>query len=410
MKIRKYIALILVAVVLFSTTSPVLAGTIPEADKNAIDMDTVHHVVGEVCTSNSAAPTDSVNLDGNDNIEKTFRFFVSKGLTAQQAAGITGNAIAESGVNPSSVSESGGFSGMFQWDTKGRFANLKKWTQEKTLDPLSLDGQLQFAWYEATERGNIDGIKEQATVDLAAWYWGRFFEVAIINKSTSKTPMTNVQALAKRVSGGNEVFAKYGSSVPSTTTTTSPSSGTGAPSGCPTAGGTGTGAGSFVDGFTVYSQYDPAWAKLPYGSSTIATAGCGPSAMAMIITALTGTAVTPADTASYAASRGMYIPGQGSSWSVAPVLAEHWGLRSEPIGKDLVKITQALAAGGLVVTSGRGAKPFTGGGHYIVIRGITAGGKFLVGDSGHKDTSDKEWDPQPILGSMPGGSTYAIYK
>ena len=348
----------------------------------------------------------SIDLNGNDNTEKTFRFFISKGLTKEQAAGITGNAIAESGVNPNSVSKSGGFSGMFQWDTRGRFANLKKWTAENNLDPLSLDGQLQFAWYEAESRGNIEGIKPQPSVDLSAWYWGRFFEVAIIDGSTSKVPLTNVQGLAKRIDAGNKTLATYGGAVQGATTTSSTESPS-ANCGPATVAGENT---KYIDGFTVYSQYDPAWRNLPYSSSTIGTSGCGPSAMAMIITNLTGKSVKPPETANFAASKGLYISGSGSSWNIAPVLAQNWGLKATPIGKDLARITQTLQAGGLVIASGKGAKPFTTGGHYIVIRAVTASGKFLVGDSAHEDTNTKEWDPQQILSATPGGSTYAITK
>src|SRR5581483_9508154 len=65
----------------------------------------------------------------------------------------------------------------------------------------------------------------------------------------------------------------------------------------------------YIDGFTIYSQYDPDWANKPYGDTTIAAAGCGPSAMAMIITALTGQSVTPDVTAAYADSQNLYVNG-----------------------------------------------------------------------------------------------------
>lgn len=345
------------------------------------------------CSAGGGAEGPS-DFSGSDNQQKTFNFFVSKGLTKAQAAGIVGNAVQESGVNPKSLGRS--YSGMFQWDNNGRFANLKNWVTAKGMDPLSLEGQLEFAWYEASQRKNIEGIKKQDQVNLAAWYWGRFFEGAVVGGSSSTTPLTNVQELDKRIKYAEGAFAKYsGESVASSAS-----------------GGGGSCGGKdsqFLDGFTIYSQYDPAWKDKPYSSSTIGASGCGPSAMAMIITALTKQPVTPLDTATYAASQGMYVPGAGSSWAIASTVANHWGLRAEPVGANLTKITQALQAGGLVITSGKGPKPFTSGGHYIVIRAITASGKLKVGDSAHKDTSDKEWDPQEILSNMAGGSAYAIY-
>ncbi len=402
------------ALLLFFTTSPVLADT-----QNCNEAELRNKgIVALNCSGDqplsgfcSMGSSSSINLAGNDNVEKTFRFFVAKGLTPDQAAGIVGNAAIESGVNPKSVSKNGKYSGMFQWDTGGRFANLKRWTASQGLDPLSLDGQLAYAWYEATSRGNIIGIQKQPSVDLASWFWGRFFEVAVVGGSSSTTPLTNVQALDKRIANARAVLAKFGGSVTpvqaSSPDQPAPAAPTQQEGGC--IGGNGTNT-QFVDGFIVYSQYDPVWKNSPYGSSTVGVAGCGPSAMAMIITNITHQRVTPVDTANYAASKGLYIDGEGSSWSIGPVLAQHWSLKSEPVGNNKVKIVQALQAGKLVIAAGHGPEPFTTGGHFIVIRGVTASGKFKVGDSGHSNTSDKEWDPDQIISHMSGGSAYAIFQ
>lgn len=337
-------------------------------------------------------------LVGSDNMEKIFNFFLSKGLTAEQAAGIAGNAWAESTGDPGAVSGSG-YRGIFQWDRRNRWPSLVSWTQGQGMDPQTLEAQLAFSFHEATERGDIEGMRDQPTVELAAWYWGRFFEGAVISGSRSTTPMTNVQALDKRIGYAYDVLRLYGGSNVSTTNEGVQ------------CGGVAVGDNTqFVDGFPIYSQYDPAWKDLPYSSSTIGVAGCGPAAMAMIITALTGQRVTPVDTANYAAQQGLYVPGQGSSWSIGPVLAAHWNLKSETVARDVTAITRALQEGKLIITPGAGPKPFTRGGHFIVIRGVTASGKFLVGDSGHSDTSDQEWDPQQIVSNMRNGGAYAIYK
>jgi hypothetical protein len=132
--------------------------------------------------------------------------------------------------------------------------------------------------------------------------------------------------------------------------------------------------------------------------------------MAMIITALTGQQVTPADTTRYANTKNIYVPGAGSSWTIAPVLAKNWNLKASAIGTDQQKIAATLQAGGLVIGSGTGGLPFTSAGHYIVIRGIAEDGKWLVGDSAHKGTSTEEWDPSQLLSAMHDGSVYAITK
>lgn len=343
----------------------------------------------------------SVSLVGNDNVEKAFRYFVSKGLTPEQSAGILGNLIAESGVSPTKIqgggnsndphSAGGGGWGLIQWTPGSKIISVAE--QAGITTPIyELGTQLEIIWWHLNNisprgfRDSLEHLKGTTTIEEAT----ESFEY--------KMEGAGVKRMEERIKFAKEVFNSYGSVV----TTSSPVAG-----GCNLSAGQNT---QYINGFTIYYQFDPAWKDKPYSSSTIGRSGCGPTAMAMIITALTGQAVTPVDTANYAASQGLYVPGQGSKWSIGPVLAEHWGLKSEPISKDIGAITAALKAGKLIITPGRGAKPFTSGGHFIVIRAATENGKWLVGDSGHSDTNDKEWDPQHIINGMASGGQYAISK
>ena len=164
------------------------------------------------------------------------------------------------------------------------------------------------------------------------------------------------------------------------------------------------------DGFPIYIQTDPRWENAPFGSSTVGPSGCGPSAMAMIITALTGQAITPDQTAKKAGDDGMYVSGEGSSHEIANNLAKHYGLKSTKIKSDVTAISNAVKGGSYVIMSGKGGLPFTGGGHYIMIRGVTADGKWKVGDSAHRDTNNQEFNPSTILSMAAESSMYAISK
>lgn len=99
--------------------------------------------------SNVASGTDA-NLVTGDNQKKAFFYFTGKGLTAAQAAGIVGNLMQESGVNPKSVQKGGPGRGIAQWSAGGRWDSgkdsLKSWAGSK--DPLDLLTQLDFMWYE----------------------------------------------------------------------------------------------------------------------------------------------------------------------------------------------------------------------------------------------------------------------
>ena len=151
----------------------------------------------------------------------------------------------------------------------------------------------------------------------------------------------------------------------------------------------------------IYYQGDEPWGSLPYGNcggTTIAEAGCGPSSLAMIITALTSERVTPDEVAKKAANRGYRVCGSGSSHAVTDI-AKDYGLKVENYGKpSIVEINKALKNGMMFQVAGTGPSPFSGIGHFIGIRGVTEDGKWLIFDSAHKGqgTNEREWDPMEI--------------
>lgn len=89
------------------------------------------------------------------NAETAFKFFKKKGLTAKQSAGIVGNFIAESGVDPKQKQCSGGPGrGIAQWELGGRWDDAPRdnmlWYKKAAAQPseLNLTPQLNFTWYE----------------------------------------------------------------------------------------------------------------------------------------------------------------------------------------------------------------------------------------------------------------------
>lgn len=86
---------------------------------------------------------------GSTNVETAYDFFVGRGLTSYQAAGIVGNLIAESNLNPT-VENSIGAYGIAQW-LGGRKTNLQ---QKANYDTLAV--QLNFIWEELT--GPYSGV------------------------------------------------------------------------------------------------------------------------------------------------------------------------------------------------------------------------------------------------------------
>lgn len=109
------------------------------------------------------------------------RLMKEAGLTKEQAAGVVGNLLAESGLNPTSYNpnDNGGPSGgIAQWhDTSpgvGRLSNLKKYATSKGKPWTDLDTQIDFLIYE--DKGSLDALKairnSEANLAKSSFLWG----------------------------------------------------------------------------------------------------------------------------------------------------------------------------------------------------------------------------------------------
>jgi hypothetical protein len=103
----------------------------------------------------------------------------------------------------------------------------------------------------------------------------------------------------------------------------------------------GGGAGDTPDtenGFSYYSQNDSAWKGSQYGTDdgmgNFGDTGCGPTAMAMVASNITGQAVSPTDMANFATNNGYRVPG-GTDEGMFSDAASQMGINSVPLaGKD----------------------------------------------------------------------------
>src|SRR3954466_10707612 len=94
----------------------------------------------------------------SNNARTAFNFFVSKGLTETQSAGIVGNLMQESSVMPTAVEFGGGPGrGIAQWGVGGRFntgsKSLTAYANAHGQSKWSLQAQLDFTWYELATVG-----------------------------------------------------------------------------------------------------------------------------------------------------------------------------------------------------------------------------------------------------------------
>lgn len=171
----------------------------------------------------------------------------------------------------------------------------------------------------------------------------------------------------------------------------------------------------FTDGgmeVVYYNQLDDRWANVMYGqSSTIGEAGCGPTSMSIVISTLTGEAHDPVELSNWSVKNGHRCEGNGSYHSLIPGAAKGYALSCEG-DLSAQDIVDALSGGKLVVAI-MSKGHFTTGGHFIVLRGVTAEGKILVADPASHRRSNQEWDLSLIMnearkGAAAGGPFWAI--
>ena len=154
-----------------------------------------------------------------------------------------------------------------------------------------------------------------------------------------------------------------------------------------------------------YNQADKQWGSEPYGKSgTIASSGCGPTSLAMVVSTLTDKIIIPPEMATWAYKNGYRAEGNGSYHSLIPLGGKHYGLKVEGAARhEGQKVVDALSEGKLVIAI-MSQGHFTKGGHFIVLRGITSDGRILVADPASIKRSEQSWPLSIILSEASGSA------
>ena len=160
-------------------------------------------------SSDSAGQRDDNVVSENANDKIAFDYFVSKGLTDVQAAGIVGNLDQESGMSPT-ISQIGGGPGrgIAQWSAGARWDvsakdNVAWYAAQQGASVYSLDLQLEFIWYELTTIGyGYSKLLAATTVTEAVVAFQDYYE------------MCGACASSNRVAHANAALAAFGGSSP----------------------------------------------------------------------------------------------------------------------------------------------------------------------------------------------------
>lgn len=159
-----------------------------------------------------------------------------------------------------------------------------------------------------------------------------------------------------------------------------------------------------INDFVYYFQTDY---KQAYGrTSTIASSGCGPTSMAMVLTYLMGEEITPIDTARYSEQHGYRVEGNGTYAGLFPAMAAEYGLNCTQENPTAQNIINSLSEGNIIIAH-MGPGTFTKGGHYIVLKGLDANGNVIIADPASRDRTNQTY-PASLIANESKASMYSI--
>ena len=151
-------------------------------------------------------------------------------------------------------------------------------------------------------------------------------------------------------------------------------------------------------GMSIPLYYQEDYGDIPLGNtSDVAEGGCGFAACSMVISYLTGKAITPREFVDDWSER-YFIDDVGMSWSLPEAAAEHYGVGSVEETTDINRVIEALKNNQPVISS-QGYGTFSPGeGHIIVLRGVTEDGLILVNDpyKGNSQNNATAFDPSVV--------------
>lgn len=152
--------------------------------------------------------------------------------------------------------------------------------------------------------------------------------------------------------------------------------------------------------------YDQTDYNQPYGSyGTIATHGCGPTAMAIVVSSILNEKHDPIELTQYACSNG-YCSSDGTLHSFFEAAGEKYGLKVKKVSKDNAdEVLISLNSGKAIVIAIMGPGTFTSGGHFITLTG-SSGDQVFVHDPNNGDDKgfNKLWDFDLIKKEVSSGT------
>lgn len=288
-------------------------------------------------------------------------FLLGKGVPIAGIAAIMGNIERESSFNPTETN--GTHNGLCQWAIGGRFKMLEAYANLKGTTWADVQTQLEFMWSElesgySNVKNIIMSASGESDLEYTTWYFARYYEIPWTGSYDEEGRKNSLPRYQYAIKWYQRLQSGYSSSI--------------------------------SGGGTVYYQGD--YNNVPYGSGTIGSCGCGPTAFAMVASDYTGRQITPADAVAWCGNT-YYSQGVGTSWSYFNAATKHFNLPCTCVnlGNNINAAIQELQKGNLVISS-QGPGLFTSGGHFILLSSIDASGGIRVRDPNKKNAVTKGYN------------------
>lgn len=153
-------------------------------------------------------------------------------------------------------------------------------------------------------------------------------------------------------------------------------------------------------------QWDPKWGWFEYGNNVLAINGCGPTALSMVVSGLTGNdRITPIKIAKYSDRAGFHEVA-GTNWNLMTEGAKKYGVKGWAVDNTKSSFESALKNGNPIICS-VGPGYFTSEGHFIVIAGMKDG-KLVIHDPNSISRSEKLWNYNDIKGQIKAAWAYSL--
>ena len=171
---------------------------------------------------------------------------------------------------------------------------------------------------------------------------------------------------------------------------------------------------SSVGILTYYNQLDIRWAEHLYGGQDpLKIYGCGPTALAMVVSSFTNQKLTPPEMADWAAANNYWTPGSGTRHNFIPECAAAFGMRSESFQNLTVEGVLSELSRGHILIALMGPGHFTEQGHFIIIADDWSGTQVRIADPISLENTQKPWELQTILDELSpaansGGPVWSI--